>query len=191
VLDERNLVAKAVAGNRRAFERLIRQCQDDVYRFLFRMTGSDHDLTDDLLQETCIAAFEAISKFRGESLFRTWMIGIATNIYRQSLRKKSVNDRQHQLLCGLRSENDSNKEVESGRREKTIQIAFRALAQGQREALYLREILGCSCAETAVILGISESSVKNRVYHGRIRLRQILESMENHGRARYVPDGCG
>lgn len=190
MLDERKLVAKAVAGNRRAFERLIRQCQDDVYRFLFRMTGSDYDLTADLLQETCIAAFEAIGKFRGESRFRTWLFGIATNIYRQSLRKKTVSDRQHQLLCGLRSENATDKEVELRRREKSVQVAFRALAQGQREALYLREILGCSCAETAVILGISESSVKNRVYHGRIRLRQILESMENQGRARYVPDGC-
>ncbi len=190
MLDERKLVAQAVAGNGRAFERLIRQCQDDVYRFLFRMTGADYDLTADLLQETCIAALEAISEFRGESRFRTWMFGIATNIYRQSLRRKTVSDRQHQVLCGLRNENHIDKEVESGGREKAIQTAFRALAQGQREALYLREILGCSCAETAVILGISESSVKNRVYHGKIRLRQILESMENQGHPRYVPDVC-
>lgn len=188
---ERELVARAVAGNRRAFESLIRQCQDDLYRFLFRMTGSDADLTDDLLQETCIAAFAAMPRFRGDSKFRTWMFGIATNIYRQSARKRKVQDRQHQLLCGLRSEQSmSDKEPESNVRGRAIQVAFNELAQGQREALYLREILGCSCAETAVILGISESSVKNRVYHGRIRLRKLVESLESNVTGRYVPRGC-
>lgn len=189
MLKEHSLVARATAGNRRAFETLIRQCQDDVYRFLFRMTGSDKDLTDDLLQETCIAAFAAITSFRGDSRFRTWMFGIATNIYRQSMRRRKVRDRQHQFLCGLRRE-PGVVDKEPGWRDRTIQVAFNELAQGQREAMYLREILGCSCAETAVILGISEDSVKNRVYHGRIRLRQLVEALENNVSGRYVPDGC-
>lgn len=155
------------------------------------MTGSDADLTDDLLQETCIAAFAAMPRFRGDSKFRTWMFGIATNIYRQSARKRKVQDRQHQLLCGLRTEQSvTDREPEINARQRAIQLAFNELAQGQREALYLREILGCSCAETAVILGISESSVKNRVYHGRIRLRQLVESLESNVTGRYVPRGC-
>jgi RNA polymerase sigma factor (sigma-70 family) len=118
------------------------------------------------------------------------MFGIAVNSFRQSVRKQKARDRQYQLLSGLRREaRTSDEEPETGWRDRTIQIAFNGLPKGQREALYLREILECSCAETAVILGISENSVKNRVYHGRIRLRQIVESLEQDGARRCVRGG--
>src|SRR5271169_3755091 len=65
-------------GDREAFDALVERYQRDVYRLCFRYVNNHQDASD-MAQEAFIKAFRAISRFRGESSFSTWIYRIAIN----------------------------------------------------------------------------------------------------------------
>ena len=64
--DELKLIAQCVAGDdRRAFERLVVEYNDDLRRFILNLTLGDAALTDDLAQDTFLKAYLSIKSFKG------------------------------------------------------------------------------------------------------------------------------
>ena len=79
----------AVAGNKRAFDELVRRYQSPVRRFFLHQTLGDSQLSDDLAQETFIKAYTNIASFRGLASFKTWLMRIAYNVHYDYCRKTS------------------------------------------------------------------------------------------------------
>jgi len=134
---------------------------------------------EDLAQATFLKAQEKLRSYRGNSTLRTWLFGIAYNLYREWLR----NSKKAQQYAEKQREQESfgpTLEDEIGRQQlnKRLSIALDSLPPGQREALYLRDILGCSYADTAMILGISENAVKNRIYSARGNMQAKLSKRQ-------------
>jgi len=77
---EAELIDLSRRGDCEAFGRLAERCQDRIYNLAFRLTGQHHQALD-LSQEALTRAFGAISKFRGESGFYTWMYRIVMNLH--------------------------------------------------------------------------------------------------------------
>ena len=71
-----------------SFGSLYERWFPDVYCFLYKMTGYEKHLAEELCQETFFRAYLAIHRFRGECHIRTWLFGIAKNVYFTYLRKK-------------------------------------------------------------------------------------------------------
>jgi len=71
------LVALAVAGDIRAFERLVERHRDTVYRVAARVAGEDD--ADDVVQDTFLRAYHRLDRFRGDGAFRAWVLQIAHN----------------------------------------------------------------------------------------------------------------
>lgn len=67
-------------------ERFYRQYRDDVYRYLLGL-ARDPILAEDLLSETFLEALRALPAFRGESSAKTWLFGIARNVWLRQLQK--------------------------------------------------------------------------------------------------------
>lgn len=67
-------------------ERFYRQYRDDVYRYLLGL-ARDPNLAEDLLSETFLEALRALPAFRGESTAKTWLFGIARNVWLRQLQK--------------------------------------------------------------------------------------------------------
>src|SRR5262249_61716451 len=75
---ERNAVAACRRGEREAFDALVARYQRPIYRLCYRYVNN-HEDANDLAQEAFLKAWRAISSFRGESAFSTWLYRIAVN----------------------------------------------------------------------------------------------------------------
>ena len=76
---ERQLVRRLAAGEPEAVEDLVHRYADDVYRFVFNRVGGSAQDAEDVVQETFIAALDAIGNFKGDSKLRTWLFSIASH----------------------------------------------------------------------------------------------------------------
>lgn len=175
--DDREQLARARKGDRSALEGLFRQHMDDLYRFCLRLTWSDEATAQDLAQETLLRAMRGIRKFRETSSFRTWLLGIARNLHRNDLRTEQMHRNKRAQMARTAAVASPGTDHVAGCSEERslLQGAFYNLAPGQRDAVYLRDILGCTYEETAEILGISVNAVKNRIYEGRKRMMSFID----------------
>ncbi len=69
------------------FENLYDEYWQDVFRFLFRLTGYHRQLAEELMQETFYQAMLSFHRYRGECQIKTWLCQIAKNIYFNTIRK--------------------------------------------------------------------------------------------------------
>jgi RNA polymerase sigma-70 factor (ECF subfamily) len=80
------LVRMARAGDRGAFEELVRRTSRLVYARLYLETGDAHR-AEDLLQETYLSAFRSLGRLSNVSNFRPWLLTIALNSCRDAARR--------------------------------------------------------------------------------------------------------
>src|SRR3954469_5732767 len=110
-----DLVAAAAAGDRRAFELLLRRHYDRIHGLAWQLTGSRAD-ADDIAQDVCCTLAEKIGSFRGEAKFTTWLTGITFNACRDFRRRRrsfgTMIDRLG-VLAGLASPPDGRDAYDS------------------------------------------------------------------------------
>jgi len=86
-LDERALVAEAQAGNRAAFEELVRRFDRDVLRLALNLMKRPEDARD-VYQEAFLKVYRNLHRFRFECSFYTWLYRIVTNVCLDHLRPR-------------------------------------------------------------------------------------------------------
>jgi RNA polymerase sigma-70 factor (ECF subfamily) len=174
-VDETQLIERARAGLTDAREELVRRYLDDVYRLTCRILG-DRDLAQDATQDTFVNALGALSRFRGEASFRTWLLRIAVNACR-SLGRRQVRRREVNLVL---ADHEPSHEQDPATRAENVTEARRAeavlknLPPKQRMAVALRVQQGLSYAEIAVALDCSEGAARVNYHLGIKRLRELL-----------------
>ena len=77
-VNERELIKRAKGGDRKAFDKLIMEYKDKMFGLTYRMTG-DREAALDLTQDTFLAAFKDLRRFRQQSAFSSWLYRIAAN----------------------------------------------------------------------------------------------------------------
>src|SRR5690348_1147344 len=82
-----DLAAAAAAGDRSAFETLLRRHYDRIHGLAWQLTGTRAD-ADDVAQGVCLALVEKIASFRGEAKFPTWLTGVTFNACRDWRRRR-------------------------------------------------------------------------------------------------------
>jgi RNA polymerase sigma-70 factor, ECF subfamily len=170
-------------GNEEAFCDLIRPQQRILFLKALSIVRSEAD-AEEVVQNAVIKAFTHVSQFRQESQFRTWLTSITINEARMWLRKNRKP--RHESLD--REDEDGNQvplEV-ADQRESPFQTierkqiraalfeALKRLPAGHSEVFVLRDLQFLSIAETARILGLSETCVKSRLRRRRIQMRRSL-----------------
>ncbi len=187
VLDEANdehLARAAQAGDRESLALLVTRWEGPLFRFVYRLVGQREDARD-ICQETFLRVVREARRFRPGARFSTWMYQIALNLCRDHLRRKRrwahVIAEESGEWDGARRGDapaaDAGDPVETLDRERLRTAVMRALATlpaEQREVLILKEYEGLKFREIAAILGCPESTVKSRLYHGLLRLRDRL-----------------
>jgi len=162
------LVAAAVAGERAAFEALLRRHYDRIYRVAWRMTGSATD-AEDVAQEVCCTLVEKIGTFRNQAKFTTWLVGIVVNACSDHHRRVAALTRLRRHLAtfaGLaRAPDDRDLH---GR--LWLASAIARLDRPLRETVVLVVGEDMSHAEAAAALGVAESTVSWRMHQVRRRL---------------------
>jgi RNA polymerase sigma-70 factor (ECF subfamily) len=176
-------------GESMAFEQLVAERTADIYALLFRLT-SDAEEARDLTQETFLRAYQAISKFRGDSELKTWLYRIAINQARNRWRwwrrrrrdvtvslDAPIGEREQTVATRLEDTNatDPEQETLAHERENQLRVALQGLRSAYREAVVLRDVEGLSYEEIAEALQLNIGTVKSRLARGRLELRRKLE----------------
>ena len=183
--DDRELVARCVAGDQAAFESLVRRRQGKVQRLVTRYLGRDDAAVDDMTQEVFVKAYYSLGDFHGQSSFRSWLYRITVN---QCLDEQKRRRRQEMNLferlkdaihpqptspLGMPGADASERETGS---EKTqaVQQAIHELPIHQRDVIILKELEQLSYQEVAGVLQTSVGTVKSRLARARAELRRKL-----------------
>jgi RNA polymerase sigma-70 factor (ECF subfamily) len=147
---------------------VVRDHYADVFRFCARRVGPE--AAADAAQETFVTAQRSLSRFRGESSVRTWLFGIAINECRRLARKRKL---ESPILEPADEPAEQGVERRLVSRE-ALAAALNKLSADHREAVVLHEIEGLTYDEAAVVLGVPAGTVKSRLHHAFVNLRQLL-----------------
>ena len=146
------------------FGELLERHERDLYAYALRLTGQRSD-TDDLFQETFLAAFRAWPPPRSDQL-RAWLYKIATTKIVDRVRKT----RHAVSLDDLRLvAPDGNSALRTD-----LAAAIRTLPPGQRAAFVLREVEGLTYREVGAALGCAQDAARGRVSEAKKKLREAL-----------------
>ncbi|MCG8456795.1 MAG: sigma-70 family RNA polymerase sigma factor [Holophagales bacterium] len=178
-----------------SFEQRFRQTYDSVYYWFLRR-GIDPETSRELAQDTFLAAYKSLESFRGESSFRTWVLRIARNIYRNYLRGRNTLKRgapEVSLGSGSQEVDDEPAGLEDpkavdpeehlleGETRKKLHGGLDSLPPQIRQCLLLR-LDDLKYREIAAIQGISIDTVKSYLHQARQRLREHLRPASEEDR---------
>ena len=153
-------------------EELYRIYSADLYRYLLFLTHSaDH--AEDLMMETFLRAITGANRFRGESSVKTWLFGIARNIWLEGLRKKHPTASTDDLLEGCLAEDTLTERTDSRLQWQRVKELLQQRDDRARRVVQLRA-MGYSYNEIAAELHISESSARVIEHRTRTWLKQML-----------------
>ncbi|MGF6753648.1 RNA polymerase sigma factor [Paraburkholderia sp. GAS42] len=185
--DELSIVARVVAGDRSAFELLMRRHNRRLYR-LARATLRNDAEAEDALQEAYLSAYRSIAQFRGESTLSTWLSRLVLNecfgrLRRAARRQKVIpmfDANTEPDLDAMAAHADSNAipspDTALARAEMRalIERKLDTLPEAFRIVFVLRSVEEMSIEETAHCLDIPEATVRSRHFRAKHLLRDAL-----------------
>jgi RNA polymerase sigma-70 factor, ECF subfamily len=198
---DRELVARAQAGDLSAFEILTSRYEQRVYSLALRILRQEQD-AEDVTQQTFLSALENLETFRGEASFSTWLVRIATHAALKVIRKRKGLDTvslEQNTEPADESEGIPHPEYIADWRQSPEQLvhkneirrlldeALSQLDEKHRLVFLLRDVEGLSVKETAAALGLSEANTKVRLLRARLQLRETLTRSLGDPASRILP----
>ena len=186
--DERYLIERCKAGDRAAFDLLVRAYEKRVYNLAYRLSSS-YDEASDISVDAFLRVFQAIRLFRGDAHFSTWLFRIVTNVYLD--RRKRMRNKQHLSLEEYieLEENSVARQVEDSsaspgeiaeqhERTQLLQSAINELPDYQRAMVVLYHTESLSYEEIAAVFSLPIGTVKSRLNRARLVLKNNLEPVK-------------
>jgi RNA polymerase sigma-70 factor (ECF subfamily) len=184
-IPDAELVSRTQEGDAEAFDALILRYSPRLYGLVYHMT-SNHEDTNDLLQDVFSKAFRSIRSFRGNSSFYTWMHSIAVNMTINFLKKRgrrftmSLDDIDNGIqndpdFLQATSTSDPRREANLTELQKKLNEAMQKLSNEHRAVVTMFDIQGMPHAEIAKILKISEGTVRSRLFYAHRQLQNYLQ----------------
>ena len=183
------LLAAFAAGDRLAFDALVRRHQDRVFQFAGWFARESSSAAEDIASDIWIEVFRSAPSFRGDSSFRTWLFGIGRHVCLRRLRRRGLAPQ------GLDDDDGEPLEIPDGEaplleslvraeRERLVRAAVASLPSHYGVVLMLREWEGLSYEDIARALDIPLGTVRSRLHNGLIRLSLALKLLieeQDHG----------
>ncbi|MGB4068664.1 MAG: sigma-70 family RNA polymerase sigma factor [Nitrospira sp.] len=180
--DDAQLVARSLKQDHEAFGQLIDRHASVIINLAYRMVGN-HAEAEDLAQEAFLTAFKALSTFRADSKFSTWLYRIASNKCKDWLRAKRPGmgqqdvDIDEVLDSHVAEERTPERLLSQQQVALELEQAIQRLPPLYREAFVLKHFEGLRYEEMEEILGVNGDTLKMRVYKGRLQLSRELASL--------------
>jgi len=183
-VDDRTLAARARDGDDSAFEELIRQYHGKLYGLIYNMTSNRED-TEDLLQEVFAKAHGSLHRFQGKSSFYTWIYRIAINRTinylkrrrkRQTLSLDAIDGavERDRAYLELSSRESPVRDVRLTELQERLNKALQTLSEKHRTVVVMHDIQGIPHQEIAAMLGVSEGTLRSRLFYARQQLQSEL-----------------
>ena len=186
--EEFSLIRNAQAGDRMAFEELVRRHDREVLRLAQSLMRSPEDARD-VYQESFLRAYRNIGRFRFECSFYTWLYRIVTNVCLDAMRRRMSRpedqapvighdvtggsdffDRQPQISADASPE----KNLLGSEIGEQIAAAMRRLSPRERMVFEMKHHHGLRLRAIGEMLGTTEETVKNSLFRATRKLRASL-----------------
>ncbi len=181
-MDENLLIQQAKEGNRKALADLIKNYEQTVYNFSFKICR-DREKAENIMQETFYSMVKSLHQFDGNSKLSTWLYRIVANHCLMAARKL-----KNQQFVSLENEEGlyeekyiadwetlPNKSTENEELRKILDEAIVKLSPEYRMIFLLRDVEGLSTEETAKTTNLSVPAVKSRLHRARAFLRKEID----------------
>jgi len=174
---DRELVARTLAGELVAFERLVERHRDIVFRVVARIVGVDE--AEDAAQDAFLRAFHRLDRFRGEGTFRSWLLQISHNAAINALERRRAepvdpNEESAGPTRATLAQPTPVDRLEARERAQRLTGKLQSLSPAHRTVLVLRDVEGLSYEEIASITEAPLGSVKGRLHRARGELIELL-----------------
>jgi RNA polymerase sigma factor (sigma-70 family) len=188
--EDQQLVARTQEGEAAAFDQLVVKYTPRLYGLVYNMT-SNHEDTNDLLQDVFAKAYKAIRGFRGKSSFYTWIHSIAVNMTLNFLKKRgrryhlSLDDvdasiQNDKEFLELTATSSPVREADLSELQVRLNEAMMKLSDEHRAVVTMFHIQGMPHAEISKILGVSEGTVRSRLFYANRQLQNYLDEFRKN-----------
>ncbi len=172
------LIAETKDGSLEAFNQLMQNHQDEVFRIAHSFTRNT-DAALDVSQNVFLKAYENLGKFRGSSTFKTWLLRIAWN---ESMNWVKMNKKhQTHMEIGdldIGAEQKADRDVETVEDKTMLLRSLYDLNTRYRLAVILRYFENYAIRDIAAILNCSDGVVKNMLFRSLQKMKQTLKKSE-------------
>lgn len=184
-MDEKHIIRLCQNGNKEYYDMLIRKYETPLYRYCYYLAGAPQEASD-LFQETWLKVIDRIEGYKMEYPFKTWLLSIASNTYKDHYRKimrwsKKVGSFFTNEPMALEFEMAVSEDslIEDGfiNREiiNALRVAVNQLKWHYRAVIILYYFEEQSIRDIGKILDIPEGTVKSRLNQGKKLLRNLME----------------
>ena len=180
--EDDTLMQRTAAGDERAFRQLVARWEQPVVAFLIHMLGSV-DEAQDLAQDTFLKVFDQAPRYRPEGRFRSWLLRIAGNKARSTLRRRKILRWVNFDLTSHDKAAPGDDPMQGLERRETIRqvrAAVAELPERQRVAVVLKRFQGLSYKEIAEVLDTTVPAVESLLQRAagalRLHLGPIVEA---------------
>ena len=183
---DQQLVERVQAGDKAAFDLLVRKYQHRVLKLVSRFV-SDAAEAEDVAQEAFLKAYRALASFRGDSAFYTWLYRIAINTAKNALvsnRRRPVDfdldlqdPEQYDRHARLKEGDTPEGVLLTEEIRDVVERAMEQLPEDLRTAIVLRELEGLSYEEIAEAMDCPVGTVRSRIFRAREAIDRKLKPL--------------
>lgn len=183
---DQQLVERVQAGDKAAFDLLVRKYQHRVLKLVSRFV-SDAAEAEDVAQEAFLKAYRALASFRGDSAFYTWLYRIAINTAKNALvsnRRRPVDfdldlqdPEQYDRHARLKEGDTPEGVLLTEEIREVVERAMEQLPEDLRTAIVLRELEGLSYEEIAAAMDCPVGTVRSRIFRAREAIDRKLKPL--------------
>ncbi len=188
--EDQQLVARTQEGEVAAFDQLVVKYTPRLYGLVYNMT-SNHEDTNDLLQDVFSKSYKSIRGFRGKSSFYTWIHSIAVNMTLNFLKKRgrrfhlSLDDidgnvQNDKEFLELTATSSPVREADLTELQRRLNESMMKLSDEHRAVVTMFHIQGMPHAEISKILGVSEGTVRSRLFYANRQLQNYLDEFRKN-----------
>jgi len=180
--DDQIAIERVLSGDVRAFEILVKKYQKKIYFLAMRMT-KNHDVADELAQESFVRAYMSLSGFQKGRNFYTWIYRIAINQILNYLKHKSFtvsldSPSGMTYLDHIPQSPDQLNRLVNQEQMEVFQEALDKLPANQKTVFMLKTYEEFSYDEISKIVGCSVGTVMSRLFRARAKLRHALKDTD-------------
>lgn len=188
-IEQDRLLARQVAGgDQDAFDAFFREYFPRLYRFTLLRVDNDAELAEEIVQRTMCIVVRKMGTYRGEALLFTWLCQICRNELSTVIRERQVElradipiDDHPAVQAALESLVSDDYRPESAQRRdeiaRFVRVTLEHLPARYATALEMKYVNGCSVAEIAAALELSEKATESVLTRARDAFRKRFGSL--------------
>ena len=170
------LIRRIAGGDQLAMRTLFARHRVAIYRWLLRIVH-DETLAEDLLSEVFLDVWRQAASFEGRASVSTWLLAIARYKALSARRRRTDAELDDELASSLADPADDPELVlQKKNRAEVLRQSLARLSPEHGEVIDLVYYHGKSVKEVAEIVGISEATVKTRMFYARKKLAELVET---------------